>query len=443
MVRFLAFSLFVTSFITDAKTAPDLEVLQRNSDVNQLKILDNRFRIDHRIDEITLVFFRKRGAPSVILVQPDGSKLYSSSAMRNASLEWIDEVSYDVIRIKQPMPGPWQAIGQILPESKIMILSDIELAVDPLPPLMFKGETIKVTGRLTNGGKPVEDGLFGDLVNLDVNFVSTNNKDFNNFGASTEQVATFKDDGLGFDEKPRDAVFTGEFTLNFPAGEWRPEYQIDTPLIKRSLEQAPVVVDPIPFNFEFVESTDLNEPHKVNIVIDDSKVDPNTVVFQGKIFYPNHEQQEFTIDATNTSQRELAVNNYEWGVYTVEFSVFGTNSNGREFMAKLDNKEFEIEKPIEVVPEIAPETMPELFVEPEPEPQDNTMVIVAALLGNLFILLAGYLVIRKFVQHKPLLPNISFGFLKRNKNKVEEKNSAVEQKSNTSDEILNLSMPKD
>lgn len=41
---------------------------------NQISLFDNRFRIDDKVDEITLLLFRRRGSASVVLVKPDGSK---------------------------------------------------------------------------------------------------------------------------------------------------------------------------------------------------------------------------------------------------------------------------------------------------------------------------------------------------------------------------------
>ena len=135
-------------------TGTGLTELPDLSATNQIPLLNNRFRIDYEIDEITLVFFRKKGAPSVVLVKPDGSKVYARTA-KDHQMEWHDDKTYDLIKIKQPTPGPWQAIGSILPESRIMVLTDIDLQVDPLPTDMMVGETLKVTARLTNGGKPM------------------------------------------------------------------------------------------------------------------------------------------------------------------------------------------------------------------------------------------------------------------------------------------------
>ena len=85
---------------------------------NQIPLLDNRFRIDFDVKEITLVFFRRKGAPSIILVKPDGTKIYARTA-KDHQMVWHDDKTFDLIKITNPTPGPWQAVGQILPESRM------------------------------------------------------------------------------------------------------------------------------------------------------------------------------------------------------------------------------------------------------------------------------------------------------------------------------------
>ena len=104
--------------------------------------------------------------------------------------------------------------------------------------MLFRGETVKLTGHVLNDGEPIEVGQFRDVISLHVDFVSTNNSDYANFGAGTQSVTDFRDDGRGFDERPLDGVFTGEFKLVFPAGEWQPELYIETPILKRTVYKA-------------------------------------------------------------------------------------------------------------------------------------------------------------------------------------------------------------
>ncbi len=440
----------------NATSEDKITLLQRDGQQNEIPLLENRFRIDHKIDEITLLFFRKPGSPAVVLVRPDGSKYYSTSPRNDANLEWFDELSYDLITIKQPMAGPWQVVGSILPNSRIVVLGEIELQVDPLPSLLFRGETVKVTGKVLNDGEPIKVGLFRDVVSLHVDFISTNNSDYANFGAGTQAVAEFKDDGRGFDERPKDGIFTGEFKLVFPAGQWQPELYIETPLLKRTVVQDMIEVKEPPFNYTIALAEDDLQEHQLTITLDNQIVQPETVLIQGKIYYPNNEEQMFTLDANKTLTRELAIKNYDWGRYSIELSVFGTNINGREFMATLPTYKFEIERPIEAVPEIEKPVMTaaqlqEIEKAAKEAEAMSTMTLISLIIGgNLLVLLLGGLAIRVFVQKKSILPKINLPFLKK-KSAVDptpqsnEKKEVGENgsKNDKSGEILNLSMSDD
>ena len=442
---------------TSSATSEDkITLLQRDGQQNEIPLLENRFRIDYKVDEITLLFFRKPGAPAVVLVKPDGSKYYATSARKDDNLQWFDELSYDLITIKNPMPGPWQVVGSILPKSRIVVLGEVELQVEPLPALLFRGETVKMTGRILNDGQPINTGLFRDVVSLHVDFISTNNSDFANFGAGTHNVAEFKDDGRGFDERPKDGVFTGEFKLVFPAGQWQPELYIETPLLKRTVVQDILEVKEPPFSYSIALAEDDLQEHQLTITLDKQIVQPETVLIQGKIYYPNNEEQMFTLDANNGLTRELAIKNYDWGRYSVELSVFGTNVNGREFMATLPTYKFEIERPIEVVPELPAPVISEAEqqeierVAKEAESMATMTLISLIVGGNLLILFLGWLAIRVFVQKKSLLPKIKLPFLQK-KTAVENEQQSEEKKqldkngskSDRSGEILNLSMSDD
>ena len=441
---------------SNATSEDKITLLQRDGQQNEIPLLENRFRIDYKVDEITLLFFRKPGAPAVVLVKPDGSKYHATSARKDDNLQWFDELSYDLITIKNPMPGPWQVVGSILPKSRIVVLGEVELQVEPLPVLLFRGETVKMTGRILNDGQPINTGLFRDVVSLHVDFISTNNSDFANFGAGTHNVAEFKDDGRGFDERPKDGVFTGEFKLVFPAGQWQPELYIETPLLKRTVVQDILEVKEPPFSYSIALAEDDLQEHQLTITLDKQIVQPETVLIQGKIYYPNNEEQMFTLDANNGLTRELAIKNYDWGRYSVELSVFGTNVNGREFMATLPTYKFEIERPIEVVPELPAPVISEAEqqeierVAKEAESMATMTLISLIVGGNLLILFLGWLAIRVFVQKKSLLPKIKLPFLQK-KTAVENEQQSEEKKqldkngskSDRSGEILNLSMSDD
>ena len=441
-------------FHPDAHSVKQVEELKGSGKQNEIPLLDNRFRVDDKIDEIKLIFFRRPGSPAVILVRPDGTKYFATNAVGNTSLDWYDELNYDLVVIRNPMPRPWQVIGQIMPQSRIVVIGELSLKVDPLPKILFQGETVKVTGEILNDGEPIRANLFKDAVSLNVSFVSTNNENFENFGAGIQQVTEFKDDGYGFDESAKDGVFTGEFTLNFTPGEWRPELYITTDVLERRVVQDAIVVHEPPFSFTSVEATYEGDDHRITINIDEKLLKPETVIMQGKIYYPNNEEQVFYLDTNNTAVRELALQDYGWGRYNIEISVFGSTVNDREFMATLPTYLFDIERPIEVIPEIPKASIikEENIPEPVIKPKVMATGLIASLIigGNLVILFIGWLCIRVFVQNKPIKLKLNFAFLKKKK-ATEAKKSDQQKttdakngsKNDKTGEILNLSMSDD
>ncbi len=395
------------STATKTANSAGIHELPAVSSSNQIPLLDNRFRIDYAVEEITLVFFRKKGSPSIVLVKPDGSKIYARTA-REHGMQWHDDKTYDLIKMVKPVPGPWQAIGDILPESRIMVLTDIDLKVDPLPKDMMVGESLKVTAKLTNGGKLINAKDFRDILQLNVLLISTQKPEYDNFTSSVLDFTTFKDDGRDYDERPRDAVFTGEFRLDFPAGEWMPKYIVETPLYSRELLQDPLVISRTPITSNLVEAKTAEEKHILTYTITEGPIDAKTVSLQGRILFPSQEVQSFTIAEMAADKRELQIANAGTGTYRITQTLFGKTKAGREFVISLPEVTFAAMGPKEEVPPVddatvkaatdkasaetagAPEsaiatTTAAEVVEPEPEPFPLGWVIF----GNVIILLVG------------------------------------------------------
>lgn len=444
-------ALFIGAPLWAANEAPTRLDGVRIIENNQLPLLNNRFRIDSEVKEITLLFFRERGTPPVILVRPNGSKMYATMAITGQA-DWFDEPTYDLIRIKQPMPGPWQAVGTLSEGSKVLIITDFELNVDDLPEILIQGETIKLTGYVSNNGEPITARDFKDVINLDVDFVSTNDEAYTNFGAGVVEVTSFVDDGKGYDERPRDGVFTGEFVLSFPAGKWIPKYHVQTPLMTRELEHDPVIVHPNPVQMSIETTKEPDGFHVLTIDVVGDYVKPESVVFQGKIFYPNQEVQSFSITENVVGSRKFNVINYDFGIYRIEISAFGENANGREFMLDIPDFSFTIDPPpVEETrdPRLKYDADGNPIIEtpaeePEPEPVDYTGLIIAAVFGNLLIVLIAFLAVRKFVHGKNILPKMSFSmpnfsFLKR-KSKDEEDEKSEETKKSSDGEFEDLTL---
>ncbi|MBV2128004.1 TIGR03503 family protein [Arsukibacterium indicum] len=422
---------------------------------NQIPFFENRFRIDSEVETITLLLFRRPGSASVVLVRPDGSKLHFNTAEEN-QIRWHDAATYDLIEINNPMAGPWQAIGRILPESRIMVLTDIKLDVDPLPANLMVGETVKVTARLLNGDTTVNARDFREVLTLEVIFISTNNAEFDNFGRGIIQVATFRDDGRGFDERARDGIFTGEFKLDFVAGQWTPKYIVRTALYTREIEQEPLILKPAPINPEVVMAATEADSHQVIFNLTEPGVDAASLLIQGRIRYPDGSVDQYALNAEANPDNTLVVLNKGFGSYILETAVFGNWQDGREFMLTMPELSFVVNQQTFAAPEL--EQLPEQMradlspVEPEVDPGFPWALVIGI---NVFILITGSLAIWFIMSGKKPAALLFW----RNKTVAatgsvkpsaaaagSTKNEPAQtkaQKNNDLDDILDLSLPDD
>jgi len=331
-----------TEQVKSIKQRSSIKYYQGDTTINQIPYFDNRFHIDAELDEITLLFYRRRGSRPIILVRPDGSKLRVNN-IDQIKVRWHDDSTFDLIKIEKPMPGPWQAIGDILPESQIMVMSDVRIEVDPLPEIVLSGETLKVVGKLFNGDEPINTPHFRNVVKLDVHFYSTNNADYENFGADAVKLTSFRDDGRDLDEYAADGLFTGEFRLDFAAGEWQPLFFIKLPMATRELRQKSLVLHEHPITISVEVSENEDNPHSMTLSIDPTYVEPNSLLFQGKITFPDKQVETFSImDEQQGETRIKDIQNTEPGVYHINIDAFGRTTSGREFRLTIPEFSFHV-----------------------------------------------------------------------------------------------------
>ena len=338
-------NIFLLSMINVTANAASLtneiEYYEDDNITNQIPYFDNRFRIDAQSDEVTLIFYRRDGAQPVILVRPDGTK-YKINETPSEKVQWYDDSTYDMIKIKSPMVGPWQVIGDVDPSSKIMVVSEIKLEVTPLPQIILQGETLKLEGRLLNGDLAIDNPLFSDVLKLDVDFSSTNNVDFDNFSAKTIKLASFRDDGMGLDEYRKDSLFTGEFEFNFAPGEWEPIYFIKMPMATRELRQSAVIVQKNPITMSAKAIGEKSGINAVTFNIDDSFVNADSILIQGKITYPDNTVESFSISDGRGISRVYNFTSKESGIHRLNISVFGETIHEREFRAVVSEFNFNV-----------------------------------------------------------------------------------------------------
>lgn len=379
---------------------------------NSIEFLNNRFRVDSDVEEVTMVFFREVGSAPIVLVRPDGSKLFIENDDDDPDIRWYETQEYDMISIKKPMAGPWQAIGDILEGSKIMVIADIVLDAQPIPRNIYSGEIIKQTAVLTNNGRQVDFSPFRDVVSLTIDFVSNNNPNYENFGLGSRTIARFQDNGEGFDEVAADGVFTGQFNLSIPSGEWRPTFGIRTPMYTREQINDLVILHPTPIfinvkidetsiesadgtsNESNVETNDetVYGEHIITVDTDAEHIKLDSLLLDGKVTHPNGEIDNVTITEINNSLKVIRVKNNSYGIYRVKLTAFATTVDDREVIINVPEYTFLTSEPAEPQPEIdesqaAEMPAPQVVIEPVKDTwtATNTVSLIIAINSCIFV----------------------------------------------------------
>ncbi|MER0498001.1 TIGR03503 family protein [Aeromonas hydrophila] len=306
---------------------------------SDIPLLDNRFRIDYGVKEITFIVTRKPGTPSVILVRPDGSKLYVGK-VTPPDVGWLALKDQDLITIRDPMPGPWQAIGEVDPDNRVRLLSNIRLETDQLPTQLYQGERVKLKSWLLIDDAPPKAGYYLTDLGMTVRLQRFNDAKQEGEPIVDEVLGHYRDDGKGLDEVPGDGIMTAEAVLDVAAGKYRAMYSTGNQVFSRARYQD-VLIYPLPVSYTLaLPSQEFGA--KLSFLIDADELDPASVVIEGKATNTVGASMAFNAVATEPRIEVDLSAIKEVGQYEVNATLFGTTRLGREIQVTLPVKSFNI-----------------------------------------------------------------------------------------------------
>ncbi|UXI01884.1 TIGR03503 family protein [Photobacterium sp. TY1-4] len=322
-----------------------LPVLSWAKDSTVMSWLDNRFRIDPSVEQASFMVKRAENSQPIVLVRPDGKKYYSIRHPKHVS--WYEEPGMDIISIENPMPGPWQAVGQVTPTNRIVVLSNLTLEVADMPARLYQSETLKFTARLFENGQLLHNRDFIDRVKMSVvfyEFIEGSEDLPREAWPSPIPLGEFADDGHNYDEVPGDGVFTVAMPITVQPGKYRVRITSGNGIFLRTVEQE-VLVYPTPMTASFIQGRGHNESHQVVVETEAGSLKPGSLA--AHIVQTNPEgkmrisQQHAMPDEDGLTVRlpnGEAPGRYSWSGW-----LYGTdNFNERELIFQLPETNFAV-----------------------------------------------------------------------------------------------------
>ncbi|WP_423839748.1 TIGR03503 family protein [Vibrio mytili] len=373
------------------------------SNESTMSLLDNRFRVDPTIEQITFLVYREKSSQPVVLVRPDGKKYYAWGSYDN--VRWYQEPSLDIISVDAPMPGPWQAVGKVTPKNNIRLISHLKLSSDVFPSQLYNGEALKFTARLTSNDKPLILRDFLDRVNLRVTFtqfVENEEELVKEARPLSTVVGEFSDDGRGLDEYAGDGVFTVQLPIDVEPGKYRARITSGNGVFLRAQEQI-VLVYPSPISRTFVQSRDPEKAHQLIISGEQGMIQPGSIAANvqhdspdGFVSYSQGQVSKdgMTLTLNLSNDALLGKNSWQGNIYATDFAtqrplVFPIPEQTFSVVNDVNIEQARLAKEAEIAEQHRIELEKRIIAEREAERKRNIVIIAV---GNLIALLIGLLV---------------------------------------------------
>ncbi|HHG3591444.1 TPA: TIGR03503 family protein [Vibrio parahaemolyticus] len=385
-----------------------------------MSLLDNRFRVDPTIEQITFLVYREQNSQPVVLVRPDGKKYYAWGSYDN--VRWYQEPSLDIISVDNPMPGPWQAVGKVTPKNNIRLILHLKLSTDVFPNRLYNGEALKFTARLTSDDKPLVLRDFLDRVNLRVTFTKfVENEDelIKEARPVPMIIGEFSDDGRGLDEQAGDGVFTVQLPIEVEPGKYRARITSGNGVFLRAQERV-ILVYPNPVSRTFIQSRSPEKPHQLVVSGEQGMIAPGSIAVNveqnapdGFITYSQGQVSQDGMKTTLNLDNDPELGKYSWRgeIFATDFAtqralVFPIQEQTFSVVDEVDLEAARIAKEAELAEQRRIEMEKRIIAEREAERKRSMIIIAVGNVVMLLIAIVAWIVWRKLKAKRQAMPEM-------------------------------------
>jgi len=310
---------------------------------NDIPLLDNRFRIDPETEKVTFIFNHDKRYQMVVLVQPDGSKLYEKRHPTNVA--WTSSATQNIVTIEKPMAGPWQAIAELDGDNRIKIMSDVQLKTNRLPLKIYTREYITTHASLYEGDKLLKDAAYLHDAKLSISVI----------GDSNQVMSLYQDNGQHYDQLAFDGELTTHFYADLQPGRYLINISTKNDVFMRSVNKDAIIF-PMPLYYHISASEEAADHAKITFTVDSIELDPNSVSIEGIVTGNNSGLATqiimHNVDSPPDTKRFSSLQQLSYDLYTFTGKAYATTRDGRDIELQLPKRVFELVEPFNM-PETA------------------------------------------------------------------------------------------
>jgi hypothetical protein len=372
-----------------------LRIFDQAVPAERVPLDENGFLVDDSIQEFTALIFRRAEVPATIIVAPDG-KEYSATDPQN-NVNWYRTSKYDLITVQQPVPGQWKVKTDMAPNSRVTVVSNLQLVVAPLKSNIKLNQALDLAYSFQENNQTITNKDFLDLLTGKALVSNPASLEVTEIDLVTPAAAdgVFHHSLKGFGEK----------------GEYDVTIVIDGKTFKREFVHHVNITDSA-FKLEKrVDEAEGKKTYVYTLTADLETVDVDNTKVVAVIKNSKDNNLERQLNTIGKDHWEFSFTPVQTARYEIALQVEGMQIDGSPLTEtiKADQFYFPDEATVLAAEQSASEAAvsssaasepaapaePETEKEPEAEEEsDNILLYISIGIGNLLVLVLGYVAYR-------------------------------------------------
>lgn len=297
-----------------------LNALDSSAPPKQVPLKGNRFVVDSSVEEFTALVFPKKGSKPVELLSPE--KITYQFQQTNDDVNWFRTDEYDLLTVQRPVEGEWALSADLSDDSRVTIVSDLNLVVKPLSNNGLKGDPLTLSVFMEEDGKKITRKDLLGIIDVSYSIQRYNDGEawFDAIPIDLELDPTSDDAG----------VFTTELSLFDKVGIYEIKIIVDGKSFIREYTHSIEIREPFTVETEFQVNS--SETHVITkVTASDSEIDIAETSIVARVKNPSGNNVIKPLKLTGFDNWELDFTPGEEGVYLIDLKIKAVNKNGEEY----------------------------------------------------------------------------------------------------------------
>lgn len=383
--------VFAVAESADELMSTFLRIFDQAVPTERIPLDENGFLVDSSIQEFTALIFRRAEVPATVIIAPDGREYAGTDPQHNVN--WYRTDKYDLITVQQPVSGQWKVKTDMAPGSRVTVVSNLQLLVQPLKSNIRSKQKLELAYSFVADKQTLTNSDFLSLLSAQAMIAKTGSPEISQVElaqpASAEGVFSHKLDAFGSQ---------GEYDINI---------QIDGKTFKREFIHHLNVSDSAFALERRVDETEGKKSYVYKLSADLEVVDVASTQVTAAIKNSKDNNLERQLNSIGKDHWEFSFTPVQPARYQITMQVNGQQIDGSPLSEIIQVDDFFYPDEASVMAANAPASaaavssvasevaVQQAAAEPAPASEDSKLWLYIAIgVGNLLVLILGYFAYR-------------------------------------------------